>query len=52
MTSERLAQVQNVIAQENWSDRKTQKPFRIEYEVRNGKFVTRYLPTTAHPLEG
>ena len=41
MTSERLRQVQNVIAQENWSDRKTQKPFRIEYEVRNGKFVPR-----------
>ncbi|HKR85143.1 MAG TPA: M48 family metallopeptidase [Terriglobales bacterium] len=32
-TSERLAQVQRVIAEENWQDRKTEKPFRIEYQV-------------------
>jgi len=38
-TSERLAQANRVIAQEGWQDRKTQKPFRVEYETRNGKFV-------------
>jgi predicted Zn-dependent protease len=37
--SERLAQANRLIAQEGWQDRKTQKPFRIEYEVHNGKFV-------------
>jgi predicted Zn-dependent protease len=37
--SERLAQANNVIAQEGWQDRKKQKPFRIEYEVHNGQFV-------------
>jgi predicted Zn-dependent protease len=36
---ERLAQANRLIAQEGWQDRKTQKPFRIEYEVQNGKFV-------------
>jgi len=38
-TSERLAQANAVIAQEGWQDRKTQKPFRVEYEVHNGRFV-------------
>jgi beta-barrel assembly-enhancing protease len=37
--SERLAQANSLIAQEGWQDRKTQKPFRVEYEVHNGKFV-------------
>jgi beta-barrel assembly-enhancing protease len=37
--SERLAQANRLIAQEGWQDRKTQKPFRIEYEVHNGKYV-------------
>ena len=37
--SERLAQAKAVIAQENWQDRKTQKPFRVEYETRNGQYV-------------
>jgi predicted Zn-dependent protease len=37
--SERLAQANRVIAQEGWQDRKAQKPFRVEYEVHNGKYV-------------
>ncbi len=37
--SERLAQANSMIVQESWQDRKTQKPFRVEYEVHNGKFV-------------
>jgi hypothetical protein len=28
-----------VIAQQGWQERKTQKPFRVEYEVHNGKYV-------------
>jgi len=39
LPSERLAQANSLIAQEGWQDRKTQKPFRIEYEVQNGRFV-------------
>jgi beta-barrel assembly-enhancing protease len=39
LPSERLAQAKTLIAQEGWQDRKTQKPFRIEYEVQNGQFV-------------
>ena len=37
--SERLAQAQNLIAQEHWQNRTMQKPFRVEYETRNGKYV-------------
>ncbi len=37
--SERLAQANSVIAQEHWQERKAQKPFRVEYEVRGGKYV-------------
>jgi beta-barrel assembly-enhancing protease len=37
--SERLAQANRVIAQQGWQERKTQKPFRVEYEVHNGKYV-------------
>jgi predicted Zn-dependent protease len=37
--SERLAQANILIAQENWQERKAQKPFRIEYEVHNGQYV-------------
>jgi beta-barrel assembly-enhancing protease len=37
--SERLAQAKAVIRQQGWQDRKTQKPFRIEYEVHNGQYV-------------
>jgi beta-barrel assembly-enhancing protease len=39
LPSERLAQANTLIAHEGWQDRKTQKPFRIEYEVHNGEFV-------------
>lgn len=39
LPSERLAQANNVIAQEGWQNRRTQKPFRVEYEVRNGKYT-------------
>jgi predicted Zn-dependent protease len=39
LPSERLTQAEAVIAQENWQDRKAQKPFRIEYEVHNGEYV-------------
>jgi beta-barrel assembly-enhancing protease len=39
LPSERLAQANRLIAQEGWQDRKTQKPFRVEYEVQNGKYV-------------
>jgi beta-barrel assembly-enhancing protease len=39
LPSERLDQVNRLIAKERWQDRKTQKPFHVEYEVHNGKFV-------------
>ncbi|MBZ5679151.1 MAG: M48 family metalloprotease [Acidobacteriia bacterium] len=39
LPSERLAQANTLIVQEDWQDRKAQKPFRIEYEVQNGKYV-------------
>jgi predicted Zn-dependent protease len=39
LPSERLAQANSLIAQEDWQDRKTQRPFRVEYEVQNGKYV-------------
>jgi predicted Zn-dependent protease len=39
LPSERLAQANSLIAQKNWQDRRTQKPFRVEYEVQNGKYV-------------
>jgi predicted Zn-dependent protease len=39
LPSERLDQVNRLIAQEHWEDRKSQKPFHVEYEVHNGKFV-------------
>jgi len=38
-TSERLAQANRLIVQEGWQDRKSQKPFRVEYEVHSGKYV-------------
>jgi predicted Zn-dependent protease len=37
--SERLAQAKRLIAEQHWEDRKTQKPFRVEYEVHNGEYV-------------
>jgi predicted Zn-dependent protease len=39
LPSERLAQANSLIAQEHWQDRTAQKPFRVEYEVHNGKYV-------------
>lgn len=37
LPSERLAQANDVIAQEHWQNRKSLKPFRIEYEVKATK---------------
>jgi beta-barrel assembly-enhancing protease len=39
LPSERLDQVNRLIADEHWENRKSQKPFRVEYEVHNGQFV-------------
>ncbi len=39
LPSERLDQINRLIAQEHWEDRKAQKPFHVEYEVHDGKFV-------------
>jgi len=39
LPSERLAQANNLIAQQNWQDRKTQRPFHLEYQVHNGQFT-------------
>ena len=39
LPSERLAQAQRIIAEQHWEDRKTQKPFRVEYEVHNGEYA-------------
>ena len=38
-TSDRIAQVERVIAEEHWQDRTAHKPFRVEYEVHNGELV-------------
>jgi predicted Zn-dependent protease len=38
LPSERLDQINSLIAEEHW-DRKTQKPFHVEYEVHNGQYV-------------
>lgn len=37
LPSERIAQANNVIAQEHWQDRKKLRPFKIEYEVKAGQ---------------
>jgi len=37
LPSERLVQAKQVIAQQHWQDRKTQRPFHIEYEVHNSQ---------------
>jgi len=39
LPSERLAQARRMIAEQHWEDRKTQRPFRVEYEVHNGEYV-------------
>lgn len=39
LPSERLAQAKSIIAERHWEDHKTQKPFRVEYEVHNGEYA-------------
>jgi predicted Zn-dependent protease len=39
LPSERLAQARGLIAEKHWEERKTQKPFRVDYEVHKGRFV-------------
>jgi beta-barrel assembly-enhancing protease len=39
LPSERLAQANQIIAQQHWESRKEQKPFHVEYTVHNGQFV-------------
>src|SRR5271169_3375575 len=39
LPSERLDQVNRLIAEQHWQDRKEQKPFHVEYEVHDGQFV-------------
>lgn len=39
LPSERLDQINRLIAEEHWEDRKTQKQVHVEYEVHHGKFV-------------
>ncbi len=39
LPSERLDQINRLIAEEHWENRNAQKPFHVEYEVHNGKFV-------------
>jgi predicted Zn-dependent protease len=39
LPSERLAQANGLIAERHWEGQKTQRPFHVEYEVRNGEYV-------------
>ena len=39
LPSERLAQANRIIAQEGWQNRKALRPFRVEYEVKNGEAI-------------
>lgn len=39
LPAERLAQANQIIAQQHWETRKEQKPFHVEYIVHNGQFV-------------
>jgi predicted Zn-dependent protease len=39
LPSERLDQVNRLIAEEHWENRREQKPFHVEYEVHNGQYV-------------
>ena len=39
LPSERLDQVNRLIADEHWENRKEQKQFHVEYEVHNGQYV-------------
>ncbi len=38
-TSDRIGQVEQIIADEHWQDRRTQKPFHLEYDVHNGELL-------------
>jgi predicted Zn-dependent protease len=38
-TSDRVAQVQRLIAEERWQDKTIQKPFHVEYQVHSGQLV-------------
>jgi beta-barrel assembly-enhancing protease len=42
LPSERVAQAEQIIAQQHWQDKKETRPFRLEYEVHN----------PAHPFLG
>jgi predicted Zn-dependent protease len=35
--SERIAQAEQLIAQQHWEGKKEQKPFRVAYQVHNGQ---------------
>ena len=37
--SERIAQAEQLIAEQHWEGKKEQKPFRVAYEVRNGQYA-------------
>jgi beta-barrel assembly-enhancing protease len=39
LPSERIAQAEQIIAQQHWEDKKETKAFRVEYEVHNGRLV-------------
>lgn len=39
LPSERLAQAEQIIAEQHWESRKEQKPFHVEYTVRNGEYA-------------
>ncbi len=39
LPAERLAQANQIIAQQHWEARKEQKPFHVEYTVHNSEFV-------------
>jgi len=39
LPAERLAQANQIIAQQHWETRNEQKPFHVEYTVHNGEFV-------------
>jgi predicted Zn-dependent protease len=39
LPAERLAQANQIIAQQHWESRKEQQPFHVEYTVRSGEFV-------------
>ena len=38
--SERIEQANRIIVEQNWQARTEQKPFRLEYEVHNGRLTT------------